>query len=66
MKTSLSQGKIFISLILVFGLLFQIVGIIRYINRLPDDWLGIGLYLATIVAFSMAISLHFIRSKNQI
>jgi hypothetical protein len=27
----------------------QVVGLVRYSNRLPDDWLGVTLYAVTIV-----------------
>jgi hypothetical protein len=33
--------------------LLQVIGLIRYLSRLPDDWVGIGLYTATIVAFAL-------------
>ena len=32
----------------------QIVGLIRYLQRLTDDWIGIGLYMATTIAFALA------------
>jgi hypothetical protein len=34
--------------------LVQIFGLVRYLNRLPEDWLGIGLYVETIVALVIA------------
>jgi hypothetical protein len=34
--------------------ILQIIGLVRYVGRLPDDWVGIGLYIATIVAFAVA------------
>lgn len=34
---------------------FQTVAIVRYWQRLPQDWLGIGLYAATIVLAGIGI-----------
>ncbi|HEY88084.1 MAG TPA: hypothetical protein G4O06_08755 [Dehalococcoidia bacterium] len=34
--------------------ILQVVGLARYISRLPDDWVGIGLYIATIIGFLLA------------
>ena len=30
------------------------VGAARYLSRLPDDWIGIGLYIAASVLFGIA------------
>jgi hypothetical protein len=35
----------------------------RYINRLPEDWVGISLYLITIITFSVGIVVIVIKSK---
>lgn len=32
----------------------QIFGLVRYLDRLPEDWIGIGLYIVTIIAFVIA------------
>ena len=32
--------------------LLQIVGLIRHVSRLPEDWIGIGLYATTIAALA--------------
>jgi hypothetical protein len=34
----------------------QTVGLIRYIQRLPHDWIGITLYATTLIAF-IAVSI---------
>lgn len=39
---------------LVIASILQVIGLARYINRLPDDWVGIGLYIATIIVFLLA------------
>jgi hypothetical protein len=34
--------------------ILQVVGLARYVDRMPDDWVGIGLYIATIIGFLFA------------
>ena len=42
----------------------QTIGLIRYVNRLPDDWIGITLYVITLLAF-IAVSIGaFIQARN--
>lgn len=43
----------------------QIIGLIRYVSRLPGDWLGIGLYVVTILAFVAASAGFFIQARKQ-
>lgn len=33
--------------------ILQVIGLLRYIDRLPDDWIGIALYVISILAFSV-------------
>jgi len=43
----------------------QTVGLIRYIKRLPDDWIGIALYAITLLAF-IAVSIgSFIQAAQK-
>jgi len=43
----------------------QTVGLIRYISRLPDDWIGITLYTITLIAF-IAVSIgSFIQAQQK-
>lgn len=40
--------------------MLQVIGLLRYVNRLPDDWIGITLYIVTIVAFALvALGFYF-------
>ena len=41
------------------------IGLIRYLSRLPDDWVGIGLYIAVIVGFTVAATGFFIQWKKE-
>jgi hypothetical protein len=43
----------------------QTVGLIRYINRLPEDWVGITIYIITLIAF-IAVSIgSFIQARQK-
>lgn len=43
--------------------IFQTIGLVRYISRLPDDWVGITLNTITMIAF-VAISIGaFIQAR---
>ena len=43
----------------------QIIGLVRYINRLPDDWIGITLYAITLVAFVLVSIGSFIQANQK-
>jgi hypothetical protein len=45
--------------------LLQITGLARYLRRLPDDRLGIALYIVTIVAFALVSIEHFARWRKE-
>jgi len=62
----IGAGKNFLISVFGLALIFQIVSAVRYIIRLPNDWLGISLYLITIILFSIVLTLLFIKTKNQI
>jgi hypothetical protein len=66
MNAKFLQKRNFVMFIFIVGLLFQIMGTIRYIMRLPDDWLGIALYILTITAFFILIIIHIHNSKKMI
>lgn len=40
----------------VIAATLQTVGLIRYVSRLPGDWIGITLYTITVIAF-IAVSI---------
>jgi len=49
----------------VIAATLQLVGLIRYIQRLPQDWVGITLYTITLIAF-IAISIgSFIQAREK-
>ena len=45
--------------------LLQIILLLTYLDRLPDDSVGIGLYSAAIVAFAIGTIGFFIQWKKQ-
>jgi len=47
------RGYLFAALCSAVAFLLQVIGTIRYISRLPDDWVGIGLYVTTAVLFAV-------------
>ena len=47
------RGYLFAAMVSGFAFLLQGIGTIRYVSRLPDDWVGIGLYVTTAVLFAV-------------
>ena len=35
------------------GFALEVIGTVRYVRRLPDDWIGIVLYVTTTVLFAV-------------
>ena len=53
MKISNPKAYLIAGLCSILACLFQIIGLVRYLNRLPEDSLGIGLYILSIIAFTI-------------
>ena len=45
--------------------ILQVIGLTRYIGRLPQDYVGIGLFSFTAVAFAIVTIGFFIQWKKQ-
>ncbi|MFH1662680.1 MAG: hypothetical protein ABH934_02000 [Chloroflexota bacterium] len=45
--------------------ILQVIGLVLYLGRSPNDWVGIGLYSATIIAFAVAAFGFFAQWKRQ-
>ena len=45
--------------------IFQMIGLIRYINRLPGDWVGIALYVITLGAFVLVSIGSFVQANQK-
>jgi uncharacterized membrane protein YhhN len=52
MKVVKKRALLIASIAAALAFVFQIIGLIRYIGRLPDDRVGIVLYSITIIAFA--------------
>lgn len=61
MKTNSSKNMLIGAVASAVACLLQVVGLIRYVGRLPDDWVGIGLYAASIVAFALGAFGFYVR-----
>ena len=48
-----------------FAAILQTIGLIRYINRLPDNWIGIALYAITLVAFVLVSIGSFTQARQK-
>jgi hypothetical protein len=54
METELRQQVTFLAIMCaVLG--FQLAGVVRYWNRLPEDQVGLGLYVASILCALLGI-----------
>jgi hypothetical protein len=65
MEKSKSKGWLIGAVALTVACIFQVIGLIRYVGRLPDDRLGIVLSVVTIVAFALAAFGFFIRWNKE-
>jgi hypothetical protein len=63
MNTTQQKGLRIAAAISAVACLFQIIGLVRYIGRLPGDWVASGLYAVTIVAFAIGAIGFYIRAK---
>jgi hypothetical protein len=65
MKESKPKGWLIGAVALTVACIFQVIFLIRYVGRLPDDRLGIVLSAITIVAFALAAIGFFIRWNKE-
>lgn len=54
MRTLMAKGLLIAAVASLAACVLQIIGLVRYTGRLPDDWIGITLFSVTIVAFLIA------------
>jgi putative effector of murein hydrolase LrgA (UPF0299 family) len=54
MKMQKPSGWLFATVFAAIALILEVVGTVRYVSRLPDDWLGIGLYISASLLFATA------------
>jgi hypothetical protein len=55
----------FASILMAVAALLQIFGLVRYLDRLPEDWVGIGFFIVTIVAFVVASFGFYVRWRSE-
>ena len=51
------------ALLFAAACLFQIIGLIRYIHLLPDDWVGVLLYTLSVLGLGLAAFCFLLRSS---
>ena len=54
LKMKKSSRKLFIALCLTAACILEAIVLLRLIDRLSDEWVGIGIYSAALVAFAIA------------
>ena len=65
MKPTESKNMLIGAVANAVACLLQIVGLVRYVGRLPDDRVGIGLYAATAIAFALGAFGFYARWKKE-
>ena len=64
MKIGKSKGFLIAAVFAAVAFIFQVAGLFLYLRRLPDDWVGIGLYGAAIVALAFVALGFYIQWKR--
>ena len=64
MKTGKVQNMLLGAVASAVACLLQLVGLVRYVRRLPDDWVGIGLYAVTALAFAAGALGFYVRWRR--
>ena len=65
MKTVKKNRLLVLAAVAALACILQVVGLVLYLNRLPDDWVGIGLYITTIVAFALVAAGFYTQWRRQ-
>ena len=65
MKIEKSRRLLILAVAAAIACILQVIGLVLYLCRLPNDWVGIGLYSATIIAFAVAAFGFFIQWRRQ-
>ena len=55
------RGALAFAVCLTIAFVLQLIGTVRYIGRLPNDRLGITLYIVTAVLFAVLAVVHYVR-----
>ena len=65
MKIGKTRVLLTVAISAIVACILQIIGLIRYLIRLPEDWVGIVLYIATIIAFALIAVGFYIQWRQQ-
>ena len=65
MKTDQSKNMLLGAAASGVACVLQIVGLVRYVGRLPDDWLGIVLYTVSAIAFAAGALGFYVRWRRE-
>ena len=65
MKNNKPKRSLTLAVAATIACVLQIVALTRYVRRLPDDSVGIVLYVVTTVAFALAAFGFFIEWKKE-
>jgi len=63
-----STSFLIVMVAILIAVVLQAVALGRHIDRLPDDWVGIGLYSAALVGFALAavgFAIQWRRARQQ-
>jgi ABC-type transport system involved in cytochrome bd biosynthesis fused ATPase/permease subunit len=60
-----SRITLLVGILSAVACILQVTGLMRYLVRLPDDRVGIALYMVTIVAFALVSIEHFARWRKE-
>jgi hypothetical protein len=55
------KNKLVFAICLTVAFVLQLYGTIRYINRLPDDKVGVTLYVATTALFAVLAVVNYVQ-----
>ena len=65
MHSKTSTRLLIVAVCLAIAVILQATGLARYVDRLPDDWVGVGLYSAALVGFAIAAVSFFIQWQKE-
>ncbi len=62
LEINMRKAKIWLvtAMVLTIAAFFQLIGACRYVERMPDDYVGIGLYVVILVFLTIAALGFFI------
>jgi len=65
MKIDKIKRLLILAISAAIACILQVIGLVLYLGRLPDDRVGIGIYSSTIIAFAIAALGFFIQWRQQ-